>query len=97
MDVAANGNQRIAQLASKGLIDTKRLVHLTEVTGTGEADIEDLFEVDWYLKPLKESGVGAARRPSSAVAAESSSRWRPYSVTATTLRFQSLFGLSTIS
>ncbi|NKE56661.1 AAA family ATPase [Lentzea sp. PSKA42] len=58
MDVAANGNQRIAQLASKGLIDTKRLVHLTEVTGTGEADIEDLFEVDWYLKLLKESGVG---------------------------------------
>ncbi|MEU6323698.1 AAA family ATPase [Streptomyces sp. NPDC047009] len=58
MDVAAGGNQRIAQLAARGLIDSGRLIYLTEITGTGEADIEDLFDVSWYLKLLSASKVG---------------------------------------
>ncbi|MFG3002038.1 ATP-dependent endonuclease [Streptomyces sp. NPDC048340] len=58
MDVAASGNQRIAQLVSRGLLDKGRLVYLTEFTGTGEADIEDLFTPSWYLKLLSASKVG---------------------------------------
>jgi hypothetical protein len=58
MDVAGGGNQRIAQLASRGLLDKSRLVYLTEITGTSEADIEDLFTVSWYLKLLAASKVG---------------------------------------
>ncbi|WP_405819629.1 AAA family ATPase [Streptomyces sp. NBC_01390] len=58
MDVAAGGNQRIAQLAARGLIDSGRLIYLTEITGTNEADIEDLFNVSWYLKLLAASKVG---------------------------------------
>jgi hypothetical protein len=62
MDVAAGGNQRIAQLAARGLIDSSRLVHLTEITGTTEADIEDLFDVGWYLKLLAAAKVGRYAR-----------------------------------
>ncbi|MCK2214065.1 ATP-binding protein [Actinomadura sp. ATCC 31491] len=58
MDVAAGGNQRIAQLAARGLLDGNRLVYLTEITGSAEADIEDLFDVGWYLKLLADSKVG---------------------------------------
>lgn len=58
MDVAAGGNQRIAQLATRGLLENKNLVYLTEITGTSEADIEDLFDVSWYLKLLSASKVG---------------------------------------
>lgn len=58
MDVAGGGNQRIAQLASRGLLDKGRLIYLTEITGTNEADIEDLFNVSWYLKLLAASKVG---------------------------------------
>lgn len=62
MDVAAGGNQRIAQLAKQGLLEGRRLVHLTEITGTPEADIEDLFDVGWYLRLLEASGVGAYKK-----------------------------------
>ncbi|QFZ18508.1 ATP-dependent nuclease [Saccharothrix syringae] len=58
MDVAAGGNQRIAQLATRGLLDNGRLIYLTEITGTTEADIEDLFDTDWYLELLADSEVG---------------------------------------
>lgn len=58
MDVATGGNQRIAQLATRGLLDSGRLIYLTEITGTTEADIEDLFDTDWYLKLLAASKVG---------------------------------------
>ncbi|MBF6216274.1 AAA family ATPase [Nocardia puris] len=58
MDVAAGGNQRIAQLATRGLLENRNLVYLTEITGTSEADIEDLFDVSWYLKLLSASKVG---------------------------------------
>lgn len=58
MDVAVGGNQRIAQLAARGLLDSGRLVYLTEITGTTEADIEDLFDAGWYLELLAASKVG---------------------------------------
>jgi len=58
MDVAAGGNQKITGLVKRGLLDPQRLVPLTDITGTAEADIEDLFDQQWYLKLLEASGVG---------------------------------------
>lgn len=58
MDVAGGGNQRIAQLVSRGLLDKGRLVYLTEFTNTSEADIEDLFTPNWYLNLLSAAKVG---------------------------------------
>lgn len=58
MDVAAGGNQKVGSLVQRGLLDARRLVPLTEITETAEADIEDLFTPAWYLKLLAESGVG---------------------------------------
>ncbi|WP_217922023.1 ATP-dependent nuclease [Miltoncostaea oceani] len=58
LDVAAGGNQRIANLVSRGLLDEKRLVPVNAFTGTAEADLEDLFDVGWYLKLVAASGIG---------------------------------------
>ncbi|WP_017602687.1 ATP-dependent nuclease [Nocardiopsis alkaliphila] len=58
MDVAAGANQRLSRLADRGLLASGHLVYLTEITGTNEADIEDLFDVSWYLKLLRVSKVG---------------------------------------
>lgn len=65
MDVAAGGNQKITGMVQRGLLDARRLVPLTEITETAEADIEDLFDPAWYLDLLRASGVG--RVPKSAL------------------------------
>lgn len=57
LDVAAGGNQRIATLVSRGLLESEHVVPLTEFTETNEADIEDMFETDWYLNLLRLSGT----------------------------------------
>ena len=41
----------------RGIIAGKKLIPLTELTGTPEADIEDLFEVGFYLDLLDHSGT----------------------------------------
>lgn len=58
MDGASGGNQRLTQLVNRGLLDAKRLIPITDITQTAEADLEDLFDVDWYLDLLNKSGVG---------------------------------------
>lgn len=58
MDVAAGGNQKITGLVQRGMLDQRNLVPLTEITGTTEADIEDMFAPEWYLKLLTASGIG---------------------------------------
>lgn len=58
MDGAAGGNQRLTQLVNRGMLDAKRLIPITDISGTAEADIEDLFDLDWYLGLLEKSGVG---------------------------------------
>ncbi|WP_122263849.1 ATP-dependent nuclease [Ornithinimicrobium cerasi] len=58
MDGASGGNQRLTQLVNRGLLDAKRLIPITDITDSTEADLEDLFEVDWYLSLLDKSGVG---------------------------------------
>lgn len=62
LDVAAGGNQRIDNLVARGLLENRRLVPLTDITGGTEADIEDLFDPQWYLKLLAASGVGKVPR-----------------------------------
>lgn len=58
MDGAAGGNQKLTNLVARGLLDRTRLIPITDITGTNEADIEDLFDADWYLGLLTKSGVG---------------------------------------
>ena len=57
LDVAAGGNQKINDLVRRGVLKKSHLFPLTEITGGREADIEDLFEMDFYLDLLKRSGV----------------------------------------
>lgn len=58
MDGAAGGNQKLTQLIDRGLLEQRRLVPITDITETREADIEDLFDTDWYLGLVKKSRVG---------------------------------------
>lgn len=59
MDGASGGNQKLTNLVERGLLDKNRLIPITDITGTNEADIEDLFDPAWYLTLLKNSGVGS--------------------------------------
>lgn len=58
MDGAAGGSQKLTNLIDRGLLERRRLIPITDISGTNEADIEDLFDVAWYLELLKVSGVG---------------------------------------
>jgi hypothetical protein len=62
LDVGAGGSQKINSLVQRGVIAGERLLPLTEITGSDEADTEDLFEVDFYLKLLDHAG-GPAVKP----------------------------------
>lgn len=69
IDVAGGGNQKIDSLVKRGLLDKSKLIPLTDITGTAEADIEDMFDLAWYLKLLDASKVGKfskTRLPKSA-------------------------------
>lgn len=57
LDVAAGGNQKINDLVRRGILKQSSLFPLTEITGTREADIEDLFEPDFYMDLVRLSGV----------------------------------------
>jgi hypothetical protein len=59
MDATSGGSQKIDSLVKRKIIESKRVIPLNEITGTKEADIEDLFDGGFYLRLLKESGVGA--------------------------------------
>jgi hypothetical protein len=56
-DVAAGGNQRLESFITRGVIEENHFIPLTNITGTPEADIEDLFDQAWYLKLLDKSKV----------------------------------------
>lgn len=58
IDGAIGGNQRLSSLIDRGLLDQNKLIPLTEITKTAQADIEDMFDVGWYLKLLGASKVG---------------------------------------
>jgi predicted ATPase len=50
LDSRKEGNQRLASLAKKGYLKATRIVAVGEVLDRPLADIEDLFEVDDYLR-----------------------------------------------
>ena len=45
IDGAVGGNQRLSSFVDRGLLDKSKLIPLTEITQTRQADIEDLFDV----------------------------------------------------
>src|SRR6266540_1775395 len=55
------GHPEVTELVADGLLLPERLVALTEVTGTAEAGIEDLFGEGFYLELLAWSGLRAPR------------------------------------
>ena len=57
LDVGSRGNQRVDSLVTRGILEPTKLFPLTEITGSIEADVEDLFGVGFYLNLLRESGV----------------------------------------
>ena len=56
IDHTSGGNQKINSMIERGLLNSSNLVSISEFTQTKEADIEDMFEVDYYLELLKKSG-----------------------------------------
>ena len=67
VDGSTGGLQRIQNMVDRGIIDANQILPLTEITATKSADIEDLFDVAYYLRLLKESGtasVPATKLPS---------------------------------
>lgn len=62
IDGKAGGNQKINSLISKGVIEESRVLPLAKVLGATEADIEDFFAEDFYLKLLKDSGVASIKK-----------------------------------
>jgi predicted ATP-dependent endonuclease of OLD family len=49
VDAGTQGMQRLNDMAKNGLLRDKRLITVAQVTGTANADIEDLFSVSDYL------------------------------------------------
>jgi hypothetical protein len=62
LDVAAGGSQKIDSLVERGVIASDKLIPLTQITGSEEADIEDLFDLDFYLELLAESGTATVTK-----------------------------------
>jgi predicted ATP-dependent endonuclease of OLD family len=50
IDVSAKDQQRIDNLRKNGHLGRNSLVHIGEITGANEADIEDLFDAGFYLQ-----------------------------------------------
>jgi predicted ATPase len=62
LDVASGGTQKVNSLVQRGIIAGEKLIPLTEFTQTAEADIEDLFDVGFYLDLLDRAGTAAVKR-----------------------------------
>lgn len=58
LDGAAGGSQKLNAMVERGLIQAKAIIPLATITGSKEADIEDMFDEAWYLKLVRDSGTG---------------------------------------
>lgn len=56
MDGPAGSRGAVEELVNRGAIEAEHLVPLTDITGTLDADLEDLFDSRWYVTLLQESG-----------------------------------------
>jgi len=59
LEVSGGGTQKVNSLVQRGIIAGEKLIPLTEFTTTAEADIEDLFEVPFYLDLLSRSDAAS--------------------------------------
>ncbi len=50
VDSSNSGMQRLANLSKAGLLESQRIIAMAEFVDAGQADIEDLFDVEDYLK-----------------------------------------------
>ncbi|CDZ68000.1 ATP-dependent endonuclease of the OLD family-like protein [Neorhizobium galegae bv. orientalis] len=50
VDSRKEGHQKLNSLAKAGFLTDKRIITIGEMTGTNMADIEDLFDIDDYIK-----------------------------------------------
>ena len=57
VDSAAGGSQRLASMVDRHLLEPNRLLAVTSITKTKEADIEDMFQPAFYLQLVKAAGV----------------------------------------
>lgn len=56
MDGPAGARGAVEELVNRGAISADHIVPLTDITGTLDADVEDLFDSKWYVALLEESG-----------------------------------------
>jgi len=49
VDAGTEGMQRLTNMTKRGILQGQRLITIAEITGTSNADIEDLFSVSDYL------------------------------------------------
>lgn len=48
-------------MVKEGIIDASKILEINAITGTKEADIEDLFDEAWYVALAKSSGIGVVK------------------------------------
>jgi AAA ATPase domain len=56
---SGGGLERIQGMVDRGLLSTRQLLPVSDITGTRAADVEDLFKVSFYLRLLQESGAAS--------------------------------------
>lgn len=61
LEVSAGGTQKINSLVQRGIIAGDKLIPLTEITTMAESDIEDMFQVDFFLDLLNLSGTASVK------------------------------------
>jgi len=61
LEVAGGGTQKVNSLVQRGIIAGEKLIPLTDFTDTAEADIEDLFDVSFYLDLLHRAGSASVK------------------------------------
>jgi predicted ATP-dependent endonuclease of OLD family len=63
IDIQKKDEQRIANLYKRKLLDKSHVFTFADFTGKTEADIEDMFEVDFYLKLVNDEYASAISKP----------------------------------
>jgi len=66
MDASTKDKQRIQTLQENGYLGRGALVQVSEFTASKDADIEDLFDVDFYLKLVNGAYAGDLKKPLTA-------------------------------
>lgn len=58
IDGSGGGVQRVKSMVDKGVVTPDQIIPVTDITKTSTADIEDFLDEPFYLKLVKDSGVG---------------------------------------